>query len=200
MLRKGIAVKNHNTKEGRSVVRSYLIDGLAQMGMVRKRSVRQVDHDKFLARLVDRLSYMSPDNLAGLRQYVVRLAGGKGSNEWPAEVAIYQAAYVIQPPPPRQSDYAQSLIRSALGRRASDEGWLVELFQVARRMGPPPGRYIISKLKEEADANRRRRARIAEYLAQGSASPDDVGWLDRYHFDLAECSAIIEAREEAETA
>ncbi|MGV6840579.1 MAG: hypothetical protein ACWA40_10340 [Planktomarina sp.] len=189
-----------DTRQARQSVRDHFVDPLIQMGLVKKRSMKADDHQAMIARLVAKLDYMSEGNLRGLQQYVIRLAGGKERNCWPAEVSILRAAYNLQPPPPRQSNYAQSLIASAMGRKAADEGWLVELFQIAKAMGPPPGKYVIATLKEKADENRRQRARIREWIETGRANAAERAWLDRYHQDLAECEAIIKAGSERDVA
>jgi hypothetical protein len=190
---------NGKEETGRKKVRMYFLDPLNEAGMVRKRTDTAEKHKKTMTALADKLAYMTPDNLRGLRQCVVRLAGGKARNVWPCEQSVEFAAYNLQTPPPRKGDYAQSLVRSAMGRRANDEGWVVELFQIAKRIGPPPGKYIISKLKEEAVENRGRRARVAEYIKSGSESAHDRAWLAQYHRDLDECLAIMnEKPEEAE--
>ncbi|MEP4950071.1 MAG: hypothetical protein ABJU46_03745 [Paracoccaceae bacterium] len=187
-----------STKEetGRMKVRKYFLDPLNDAGMTRKRGVKVEDFEKSQTRLADKLSYMTVENLKGLRQYVVRLAAGKDGNIWPEEQSIERDAYNLQTPPPRKSDYAQSIIRSAMGCRANDEGWLVELFQIAKRMGPPPGKYVISQLKDQAEDNRRRRGRVSERIEQGSAPEHQRVWLSQYHADLAECLAIINDRTE----
>ncbi|MEH6521208.1 hypothetical protein [Sulfitobacter sp.] len=187
---------NDKEETGRKKVRAYFLNPLNEAGMVRKRTDTVEKHKKTMTALADKLAYMSPEKLRGLRQYVVRLASGKAGNVWPSEQSIERAAYDLQTPPPRKSDYAQSLVRSAMGQRANDEGWVVELFQIAKKIGPPPNRYIISKLKEEADDNRRRRGRVAEYIKSGSESPHDRAWLAQYHSDLDECLAIINDKSE----
>ena len=183
--------------EGRARVRAELIEPLEEMGMARKRGRSIEQHKAMQARLADKLSYMTAVNLRGLRDWVVRIAAGKARDTWPREVSILSAAWNIQTPPPRQSDYANSIIWSAMGQRAHDGDYLVELFQIAKKMGPPPNRYVISKLRDQARDNRARRDRIKEYIATGRATAEEMAWLDRYHDDLALCMAIIESKGQA---
>ena len=180
------------TATGRAAVQQHLLDPLA--GLARRRGVAASDHARDLARLVEYLSYMTPANLRGLCELILRhapgAAGGKSVPCWP-DVALVRAwAMALQVPPPRQSDYAQSLIRSALGGQARDEGWVVELFQIARRLGPPPGKYLILKLREEAAANLRRRMLVRDRIERGAAGSEDQAWLAAWCADLAECDAI----------
>lgn len=88
-------------------------------GLGRKRGVSAEAHDKAMSRLRDWLSYMSDDNLRAMVDLIARHAG-KGV--WPEEGLIRSWAITIQCPPPRDSAYAQSLIRSAMGRQAMAEG------------------------------------------------------------------------------
>ncbi|WP_090743684.1 hypothetical protein [Paracoccus tibetensis] len=166
-------------------------------GLGRKRGVSAEAHDKAMSRLRDWLSYMSDDNLRAMVDLIARHAG-KGV--WPEEGLIRSWAMTIQCPPPRDSAYAQSLIRSAMGRQAMAENWAVELFQVAKRLGPPPGKYIISRLKLEAEENRHKRGVIRENIEVGRATPAERAWLAAWHEDLAEIEAIQAAVTEEGTA
>ncbi|WP_276946610.1 hypothetical protein [Haematobacter massiliensis] len=176
----------------KATVRDVFIQPLIDRGMHRGR-MKASDFAGMLERLAAKLAYMAPDNLAGLRDLVNRMAEGKDGAAWPAEASVLKWAWTLQPPPPRESDYALSLIRSAMGRRAWDEGWAVELFQTARRLGPPPNRYAESQLRADADENCRRRIRVREWIEAGRATPDERAWLSRWHADRAEIAAILGA-------
>ncbi|PKP67932.1 MAG: hypothetical protein CVT83_07600, partial [Alphaproteobacteria bacterium HGW-Alphaproteobacteria-5] len=125
--------------------------------------------------------------LRGLGELILRQAV-KG--QWPEEAMIIHWAYGLQFPPPRDNSYVVSLMRSALGRRARDEGWAVELFRVARRLGPPPGRYVQSQLIREGELSRARLRSVREAIEGRDASPENRQWLADYHADLAEVEAI----------
>ena len=185
---------------GRAAVRQYLIEPLA--GLPRKRGVAKSDHALDLAKLTVALAYMTPANLRGLCELVLRHSAGKpplGKTApcWPDVAWVRTWAMALQQPPPRKSDYAQSLIRSAMGRQALDGGWLVELFQIAKRIGPPPGRYLLHKLREEAGANTRRRLLVREKIERGVASPEEQAWLAQWWADLTDCEAIQSAQMDA---
>lgn len=178
-----------------SRVDALLLDPLA--GLKRRRGISAEAHEKMLARLRGRLAYMSDDNLRGMHDLILRHAA-KGC--WPAEALVKAWAYDLQLPPPRECDYARSLIRSAMGRQAAEEGWVVELYQIAKRLGPPPGKYIISRLKDEAEHARHRRTVIRENIEAGWASDADRAWLNAWHRDMAEVEAIqSESREGVST-
>lgn len=183
----------HIEPTGRALVKAVLIEPLVRDGMKRPKGTNAEDHDKGLGRLAERLAYLPREQLEGLRPLIVRHSGGKAGGQWPDLVMIEKWAYAIQPPPPREHTYAQSLIRSAMGRQAMDEGWVVELYRTALRFGPPPARYVISQLRQEAEDNRRRRERAKEWNAVGRATPAEAEWLAAWHRDYQMCAAIIEA-------
>lgn len=164
-----------------------LIEPLA--GLPRRRGVGAEAHDKMLHRLRERLAYMTDENLRGMHDLILRHAG-KG---WPEEAMVKAWAFTLQLPPPQECDYARSLIRSAMGRQALAEGWAVELYDVAKRLGPPPGKYVIRELKEAAERSQHRRKVIAENIRSGLASEDDKRWLAHWHRELQEIEAIQSA-------
>lgn len=166
-------------------VDALLIEPLA--GLPRKRGVTAAAHAETMDKLRSRLGYMTDDNLRAIHDVILRHAG-KG--HWPDAALIMAWAYNLQPPPPGESTYARSLMRSAMGRRAADEGWAVELFRVARKLGPPPNRYVITQLVAEADEGRRRRAKIREWIELGKETLEERRWLERWMADLAEVEAI----------
>ncbi|SMO63949.1 hypothetical protein [Paracoccus laeviglucosivorans] len=183
--------------EAKARVDVLLIQPLAGLGYKRKRGASANAQDEMLDRLRGRLAYMTDANLRGMVDLILRHAV-KG--QWPDEGLIRAWAYTLQCPPPRDCDYAMSLIRSAMGRAARDEGWAVELFQIAKRIGPPPGRYIIAQLKDEAEQNRRRRIVISENIQAGLASDADKAWLAEWHQDMADIEAIQSGQAEGQAA
>lgn len=177
---------------GRARVRERLIAPLE--GLARNRAAKSVgEHEAMLARLADRLSYMAAPALDGLAALVLRQAGiGKAPRPtWPEFGVIVAWAYALQAPPARENDYVRSLMRSAMGARARDEGWMVELFRCARKFGPPPGSYLIGKLKDEARENRGILDRIRERNGAGMATADDLRWLAAWHDDWREAEALV---------
>lgn len=181
--------------EAEARVDALLLEPLA--GLKAQRGMTAEKHEKVLARLRGWLAYMSDENLRGMHDLIVRHAV-KGV--WPAEGLIKHWATTLQLPPPRECDYARSLIRSAMGRQAMAEGWAVELYQIAKKIGPPPTKYFISGLKDEAESNRRRRNVVRENIEAGRASAEDRAWLERWHEDMAEVEAIQSAPVEGQAA
>lgn len=176
-------------------VDALLFEPLA--GLARPRGVSAEDHAKALGRLRSALAYMTDANLAGMVDLIARHAV-KGA--WPGEGLVRTWAFTLQTPPPFLCDYAKSLVRSEMGRKAAAEGWAVELFQIARRIGPPPGRYIIRELKGEAESNVRKRAVIAAQIEAGTADPALAAWLRQYEADAVTVAEILAAKDEGQAA
>ncbi len=168
-------------------VRDLLLAPLA--GLARAKGETVAEHEAAQARLKRRLSYMSETMLRGLAELVLR----QGRGCWPKEAVILSWAYGLQPPPPARSDFVASILRSAMGAAARDGGYVVELMREARRLGPPPGKWMLSKIREDAAANAvilrelRRQAAAGEVLRQS-----DQLWLDRYHADQETAVTIMD--------
>lgn len=176
---------------GRARVQRVLIEPLVELGMVRPNRMTVAQFVDFGARLQNKLAYMSEANLCGLRAALIRLASGKTRDQWPKEVTILSYAHGIQQPPPRDNDYAVSVLRSAMGQRAYAEGYHVELLNTARRYGPPPSKYVLSKLQEEARENQDKERVILDRFRRDVARADERKWLAGYQALRAECLTIL---------
>ncbi len=127
--------------------------------------------------LAVKLAYLPEQRLRGLNEFCIRMARGRRHDVWPKEQHVLNWAYRIQPPPAERSEYVCRILRSAMGRRALDEGYHVELFETANRWGPPPTKYDISKMKWQAEENCSKRARVLRENQRGVARQDDLQWL-----------------------
>lgn len=200
----GQAVKESGTARARRI----LIEPLS--GLPRPRRVSEAQHRENLDRLARKLSYMSEPGLRGLAELCLGFAGTAGAKArvtptCPADGLILAWAYGLEAPPVQRSDYPASVLRSAMGRRAYDAGMGVELLRACRRFGPPPTSYSQIALRDEADANRRRRAALRQQIEGGSPlSPTQEAELKAWHDDaliveqlVAEGDERREARGEA---
>lgn len=182
-----------SAETGTARVRRILIEPMA--GLARGKRVTEAQHRDNLDRLARKLSYMDAAGLQGLVELVLAHAGQLARGRLPVcpEVGVVLAwAYALQAPPVRQSDYAASVMRSAMGRRAHDGGYGVELLRHARRHGPPPGAYSVFQLQDEARENLRRRRAIRDSIeAGGSVSPEHARWLQGWHDDAALVEGLI---------
>lgn len=178
-------------ESGRARVQRVLIKPLVELGMVRPNRMTVAQFVDFGARLQDKLAYMSEENLCGLRAALIRLASGKTRDQWPKEVTILSYAHGIQQPPSRDNDYAVSIMRSAMGRRAFAEGYHVELLNTARRFGPPPSKYVLSRLQDEARENQGKERVILDRVRRDVARADERKWLGGYQSLRAECLTIL---------
>ena len=180
---------------GTARVRRILIDPLS--GLARPRRVAEPQHRDNLDRLARKLSYMDEGHLRGLVELVLGHSGkvalpAAARPACPPDGVILAWAYALQAPPIGQSDYPASVMRSAMGRRAHDAGYGVELLRMARRYGPPPGAYSLTQLRDEAEGNRRNRARLREAVEGGQRlNPDQDRWLKAYHDDALLVQQLI---------
>lgn len=180
-------------RSGRAQVRALLFEPLEAAGMVRPARMTLADYEAMKGRLVRAFAHMSDQSLRGLAEVVTRHAQGPNRDRWPKEVTLKSWAARIQPPPARRSDYVASLMTSAMGRTARAQGYHVELFLLARRLGPPPTRYDLGRLQEEAQENRRRREVVRHRIASGTDSRDHRQWLAWFERNEAECLALMDA-------
>lgn len=184
---------------GRARVREMLITPLAALRRPNGVTVSAYDA------LADQLAYMNADALRGLVEFILLTVAIPGpprtaiAPRCPAPDLIKVWAYGLQPPPPKESDYLNSIMRSALGHDARNGGWHVELYRHARRVGPPPV-YAKFKLLEAADENRRTLARVRERIAAGVPMVDDRRWLDAWQADAQLADALIDEGEARRTA
>lgn len=181
-------------KLGKEAVRQMLIQPLTARGLQRAAGATVAAHEATMEALAARLAYMTPDNLRALAEVVEMNATGKHRNRWPSEVMICQWARQLQQPPPSDSHLVTTYLRSAAGRRARAEGWLVELYLYLKKMGRPPNEYVIRELKVEADSAMRRRARVQEAARYGGLDPDDRRWLEWWLAAETRATAIMDAQ------
>ncbi len=175
----------------RAAVRQYLIQPLEAAGLQRNARQRVADHDALLDKMQDRLGYLAPDLLTVLAEAILRLAEGPLHNTWPTWATIWNNATRILPPPDDESHIMTTWLASIEGPVARSGGYLVELHSWLRRHGRPPGSYDMSKIRERAAENQRRRVRIEEWVAKGHAKAEDREWLDAYLRAQAQCEALV---------
>ncbi len=184
------------TETGKARVARILIDPLVQGGMGKSPSQNAEEFGEMLDRLSVKLAYLPEQRLKGLNEFCIRMARGKRHDIWPKEQHVLNWAYRIQPPPADWSEYVCSIMRSAMGRRALDEGYHIELFETANRWGPPPTKYDIAKMKGQAEDNRSKRARVTRENQRGVASKDDLQWLRWFTALERQCLAIMETKKD----
>lgn len=179
--------------EARARVREVLIAPMLQLRLPAK--LVAADYEK----LVDHLSYLTPDALDGLAEYCLICAGGGmrpvvGAKppKAPAPAMIRAWAHALQSPPPRENVYVASLMRSALGDAAYNGGWHVELYRAALRNGPPPpSGYAQAQLRAKAEEGARSRARIRERIEAGNASEEDVRIMDSWSVHARHAADLV---------
>lgn len=184
---------------GRALVRAVLIEPLVDAGLRRAPGVSLADHDAFLQRLVERLAYLDAPALLVLAELVLDIAEGKLHNQWPSFATIWNTCQRVQrmPPPDEERHIMTTWLRSRGGPVALQGGYLVELHGHLQRRGAPPNDYELTKIKERAADNARQCARWSQKRREGTASPDEVAWLDRYDRQSQYCLQLVEGGERA---
>lgn len=187
---------------GRTRVREVFVARLERDGLVRPRAATVADHAAFLARVVDRLSYLPEPDLVVLAECVLRRASGKAMNEWPAFATIWNLAQTVcrQPEPDESRHIMTTWLRSRGGPVARDGGYLVELWRYLRAFGVPPSTAALEMIKREADENRLTCSRLRNKRENGTATASDLDWLDRHARAEAYCLGLVAGGEEARQA
>jgi hypothetical protein len=176
-------------------VRRILIEPLS--GLARPKGLQAGQHADNLDRLARKLRHMDEAGLRALLDLCLGQSGlvavpRRAAPVCPRDAVILAWAYALQAPPTGQSDYPASVMRSQMGRRAHDLGYGVELYRMACRLGPPPGAYSITQLKDEATENVRRRKVCREAVEAGERlDPKRQAWLDQYHRDALTVEQLI---------
>ncbi len=189
-------------QSGRARVRQMYVAPLVADGLVRPRGVTVADHEAFIARLVDRLSYLPDADLKVLAECTLRRATGKAFAEWPAFATIWNVAQTVcrQPEPDEARHIMTTWLRSRGGPVARDGGYLVELWRYLRAFGVPPSIAALDMIKREADENRLTRQRLRQKHERDAATASDLDWLDRYARAEDYCLRLVAGGEAARDA
>lgn len=183
---------------GRARVRDLLIAGLA--GWDRPRRMTAAEFERMQDRLVERLAYLSPAALAGLVD-LIQSRGVAGLRpgavpRWPDQGVIEAWAVAMEPRPAfDHASYAASILRSRMGQDARAGGYVVELYRMCLRHGPPPQAYVLAKLRDAGREAARRRQFMVE--RPDRAGDEDHRWWAAYEADLKNAMALVEAGQAA---
>lgn len=177
---------------GRARVRALLIEPLEAGGMRKSPRVTVEDHKAMMAKMADRVGYLSDEGLAALGEMLIRYAGEKLI--WPPLNLVMSTAWSIQPQPSDQSSLVQSVLGSRLGEQALNEGWHAELLKAMRLKRPVPrGDYALREMREKRDRNQGQFDRARERIDRGVASDDDRGFVEAYGRGREKARELIEA-------
>lgn len=183
-------------ESGKAKVKRVLIEPLVKGGMRKSPKHKVEEHGAMLDRIAGKLSYLSEEQLGGLREFCIRAASGREHDIWPEEQHIVNWAYRQEAPPAERNEYVSSLMRSAMGQKAFMGGYHVELFIAACRWGPPPSKYEISKLRQRADDNRSKRERVQRAVSRGDVAEIDRQWLGWFEDQERRCLEVMQAEGE----
>lgn len=179
-----------------AAVRRLLLARLDEAGLTRPRGMTAEAFAAQRQRLVETLDYLPDPALEALAASVLRLASGPLLNHWPAEATVRNLAANLLPPPPEREPIITSWLASVEGPIARDGGFLTELYLRLCRRPLPPSRVLdYPWLAEQAEENRRTRARLRGLTAAGIATEADRAWLEDYARAEARALAIVETGE-----
>lgn len=171
----------------RAAVRRLFWQRCEEAGLERPKRVTVEAFGRFRERLVEFLDYLPDPALVALADTVIRIAGAKA--EWPAESVIRSQAQALRPEPPARAPIIRSWLRSVEGPIAREGGYLTELYTWLLRTPLPPTRgWELPRIQQEAEWNRRERARLRALVAEGRASQQQLDWLSGY--EAAERAAL----------
>lgn len=206
-LEKGQEAMSDGTEQdieesGRARVRSLFVQRLAEAGIKPVRGATTDQHAKTMSRLVERLSYMTGENLATLAETVISQAAHAGKDQCLSEVVIVAMAEGLQRRPFQRWRIVSSWLRSVEGPIALAGGYEVELFRWLRGQASerPPMKTDLRQIVEEAEENRFKVRRILDRQSRGLDDPPDNAWLMGYRRDQAEARQLIDEGEDARRA
>lgn len=179
--------------EGRRAVREVLVARLEGAGMARRKGVTEAEHRDWLARLVDRLAYMTRANLSVLADHLLVMGEGKLRHEWPREVTILGWAEGLQPRPIEEAPIVQSWLRSVEGPVAVAGGFEVELLRFLRKARRPPLAYHLDKIRQEAADNARWFTMAQERIGTTVERQGDRAFCEAYRRDRDFARGLVAA-------
>lgn len=185
---------------GKAQVRRILIARLDEAGLRRGHGVTQDAHAARVDRIVDRLAYMTPENLQTLAELVLTQAQGSDRDTWPPEVAVVAWGRALQLPPLRDDRIVSSWLASVEGPIARAGGWHVQLYRFLRARRLPPQGHDKQVLQASAYDDARRLRVYQERIEKQTATPDERTWVAAFLSDARAADAIIDQGDAARAA
>lgn len=173
-------------------VRRILIDRLKDAGVERPKPMKVSTLEAMFDKLVDRLTYMNPENLETLAETILDCAAQNG-RVLPPEIVIRQWAESLQAMPREKARIVTSWLSSVEGPKAIKDDIEVELYDFLVREQVPPRPYEARQIRQEAERRRRDMALITERRAKGVASATEIKHQDDFLRARDKVRAIIEA-------
>ncbi|WP_283966828.1 hypothetical protein [Tritonibacter sp. AK171] len=178
---------------GEARVQELLITPLEALGLARPSTLTKAQFAVMLRELRQKLAYMTPANLAILRDWVEAHPGGKDKDRFPIGLKILNKARDIQFPDSGPSPLLLKAFADGLGYKALAEGWAPELLRYLRGARVWPGPYTITQIRNEADGAVRRMADIEMRAGRGDRlSIEDESFRARRSEALQKCREIAD--------
>ncbi len=178
---------------GEARVQDLLITPLEALGLARPSTLTKAQFAVMLRELRQKLAYMTPANLAILRDWVEAHPGGKDKDRFPIGLKILNKARDIQFPDSGPSPLLLKAFTDELGHKALAEGWAPELLRYLRGARVWPGPYTITQIRNVADGSVRRMADIEMRVGRGDRlSIEDESFRARRSEALQKCREIAD--------
>jgi hypothetical protein len=175
--------------EDRARVMALLVEPMRLAGVRRLPKHTVADHENAMARLCQRLGYLSDKSLESLAESLI---DGATSGCWPSEMLVMSYARRLEKPPVEESKIVSSWFSSIEGPKAEAGGYLVELYRFLLQAKRPPLFADDRKIYADARDNARMVERVRDRIARGAESAEDLEWLQRYLADQQAARAIVE--------
>ncbi|VCU61289.1 hypothetical protein EPIB2_366 [Tritonibacter mobilis] len=178
---------------GEARVQDLLITPLEALGLARPSTLTKAQFAVMLRELRQKLAYMTPANLAILRDWVEAHPGGKDKDRFPIGLKILNRARDIQLPDSGPSPLLLKAFAEELGHKALAEDWAPELLRYLRGARVWPGPYTITQIRNEAAGAVRRMADIEMRAGRGDRlSIEDESFRARRSEALQKCREIAD--------
>ena len=178
---------------GRERGRRCLIEPLERDGMIRDPRGTAKGHAEFLAKLQDRLGYMTEDGLERLRQVAMMMAGGKAKNVWPGWVTLRNFAHRFETPPDPANPIFQTWLHSVEGPVLRSQGLHVAAYRFLVKHPRPLFPVDMREIAAAAEDDARRLTRANDALARGDILPSERAWLTDHLALTRHVEALIDA-------
>lgn len=191
-------MSEHDTTEettGRALVRQVLWSRIDEAGVKPPKGQTRETWGKLRAHMTDRFDHMGRASLEVLADEIIEEAARR-HGQCPSEVVLRQWAEGLEKRPLILKPIVTSWLRSIEGPAAAAGGFLPELYELLQRLGRPPGAYDMTRVREQAERNRREETLIRDRIARGVASEDDRSWLEhRERIEQAAARLVEDGRQ-----
>jgi len=183
----------HQELTGKDRVRLMLWQRLKEAGVRPCLKMTEATFDQMQARVVSRLAYMSETGLTTLAETLISVIASRQGDRCPGEVVVLGYAEAIEKRPFEQHPIVTSWLSSVEGPAAEAGGYHVALYRWLRRNAPPPPlKFDMLKIKEQAQRDHSRNTLLQDRLSRGVISDDERAELTMWERDRDAVEKMID--------